>query len=62
MCVSDFTADAFFVRKMVLVEHIYWERHDKGQTLMFFVWNKILKIWDTFWAHTNRTATQQKTI
>ena len=24
------------------------------------VWNKILKIWDTFWTHTNRSTMQQK--
>ena len=24
------------------------------------VWNKILKIWDAFWAHTNRSTTPKK--
>ena len=30
------------------------------ETLISPVWNKILEIWDTFWAHTNRSKTQQK--
>ena len=53
-----------FFRQKNGISRTYLLRKTRQRTniLMFFVWNKILKIWDTFWAHTNRIATQQKTI
>ena len=57
-CVSDFIADGFFVlfSWTDLLNNTPW----RTKILIFPVWNKIFKIWDTFWAHANRSTMQQK--
>ena len=33
---------------------------ERTKILIYPAWNKIFKIWDTFWAHTNKRRMQQK--
>ena len=51
--VSDFATDVFFVRKGDFSwTYLLGKTPRRAKILIFSVWNKILKIWNTFWANT----------
>ena len=54
-CVSDFTTDIFSLEKE-LFSWTYSKKKapQRAKILISLVWNKILKIWDNFWAHKYR--------
>ena len=60
LCLSDFTANVFFVRKRALKLNTYTEKDAK--ILASPVWNRILKIWDTLFELINICTMEQNAI
>ena len=60
LCVSDFTAKVFFVRKGALKLNTYTKKDTK--ILVSPVWNRIFQTWDTLFELINICTMQQNAI